>query len=445
MRSFLQKLRLYLIVYPLLRVKNKIELLTFKRALKIGTLQLQQLKYLIREMDPKARLEGHDADFDKTVHVAAFRLLKPEIFGKDPDFPARDVPAEEIYDELKALYSEIQTNVDAIVQEISQEPRVRQVLIHYSLIQHFLEMSKKNSAVAEYHLTRATKMDSGVIPLTIRDLYSLKRTVRKEMVALRENIADREALKIEIAAIEIVALLSIVSSFFLISGYLYNRLLFGEFGIDVSKFFTLSDYIASSISQIGHTFAATLLSLVAFFLGEHFASRKSRVQLSYEQKKPDYWLYVSLPIILSGAVWDYFYNVKGFYTSMYFAIILLALILLPNLCWKYFSKPRPALYGLLFIVYSFASLWMNLGHTIDDLRYEELQKQKKYALKFKGNISLPPSDFVLLAANSDFVFLLAENRKVHIYSKDLLQYLEQRQKGVGSNPFFLFPRRNGLD
>ena len=99
------------------------------------------------------------------------------------------------------------------------------------------------------------------MPLTIRDLYSLKRTVRKKMVALRENIADREALKIEIATKEIMALLSVVSSFFLISGYLYNRLLFGEFGIDVSKFFTLSDYIASSVSQIGYTFAATFLSL----------------------------------------------------------------------------------------------------------------------------------------------------------------------------------------
>ena len=135
MRSFLQEFRLNLIVYPLLRVRNKIELLTFKRALKTGTLLLQQLEqqleYLIREMDPKASLEGHDADFDKTAHVAAFRLLTPEIFEKDPDFPSRDVPAEEIYDELKALYSEIQTNVDAIVQEISQEPRVRQVLIHY--------------------------------------------------------------------------------------------------------------------------------------------------------------------------------------------------------------------------------------------------------------------------------------------------------------------------
>lgn len=346
MRNSLQKLRQKLIVLPLLKLGCKIELLEFKRALKVDTLLLQKLKYLIREMNPKARLEGHDEDFDKTVYIAAFRLLKPEIFGKDPDFPSRDVPVEEIYDELKALYSKIQTNVDAIVQEISQEPRVRQVLIHCSLIQHFLEKRKKNSAVAEYHLARATKMDSGVIPLTVRDLYSLKRTVRKEMVALREIIADREALKIEIAAKEIVALLSIVSSFFLISGYLYNRLLFEEFGIDVSKFFTLSDYIASSVSQIG---------------------------------------------------------------------------------------------------YSFASLWMNLGHTIDDLRYKELQKQKKYAVKFKENISLPPSDFVLLAANSDFVFFLDENRKVHIYSKDLLQHLEQRQKGVGSNPFFLFPRRNGLE
>ena len=84
---------------------------------------------------------------------------------------------------------------------------------------------------------------------------------------------------------------------------------------------------------------------------------------------------------------------------------------------------------------------MNLGYTIDALRYEELQKQKKYEVKFKENISLPPSDFVLLTANSDFVFLLDKNRKVHIYSKDLVQYLEQNQKRVGSNPFLSISKK----
>ena len=445
MRNFLQKLWQNLMVFPLLKLGCKIEPLMVKHALKVRRLLSQKLEYLIWEMRPKARLAGSDADFDRIVHVAAFRLLKPEIFGKAPDFPSSDVPDEEIYDELQYMYSEIETDVDSIVQEISQEPRVSQVLIAYSLIQHFLAMRKKNEAVAEYHLTRARGMEPGVIPLTDKDLYSLKRTMRKEMVALRDIFAARKALKIEFTATEIVALLSVASSFFLISGYLYNRLLFREFGIDVSKFFTLSDYIASSVSQIGATFASAFLSLVAFFWGEHLVSRKSLFQHRYDQKKFAFLPSALVGMSLTFVVLGYFDNVKLFYTGLYLSIILLALFLLPDLCRKYFNKPRPAHYVLLFIVYSFSYLWLSLGYTIDDLRYEELQKQKKYDVEFKENISLPSSDFVLLAANSDFFFFLDENRKVHIYSKDLVQYLEQRQKKVGLNPFFLFPRRNGLD
>ena len=441
MKKLLRKHRLHLLLF-FLRLAYRIKRLRFKRALDVGFLLLLKLKYLIREMTLEARLEGDDEAFDGVVHVAALRLLKPEIFGIDDDFPTEDIPDEhrETYDERSALYSKFKKDVDPIVQKMEEEQNVKQVLSDYWLIQHFVENRLKNNSVAQYYLSRAKKMGLGAIPLTNRDIRQLKRQLQKDITMLRDTIADRKAFKIDISTSEIAVLISAASPLFFISGYLYNYLLLGEFGVDVSKFFTLSDYISSSISRIGYTFSATVWGTIFFFLGDHSASRKSIAQISYEHKGRRIHSLIIIATALIGTIVGYFQNIQLFYSFGYFTAISLSMFLLPDMCQKYFKKPIPAQYILIFIFCFFAHLWASLGSTIDEFRYEELHSMKAYDVKLRDSLSLPTSDFVLIAANSGFFFFLDQNRKLHILRKDQVEYLKQRQP-EDTNRFWIFLSR----
>ena len=393
-------------------------------------------------MTLETRLEGDDEAFDRVVQVAALRLLKPEIFGIDDDFPVEDIPDghREIYDEPNALYSQFKEDVDSIIKKIEEEQRVKQILSDYWLIQHFIKNSLKNNSVAQYYLSRAKKMVLGAIPLTDRDIRHLKRKLKKDIVRLRDMIADRKALKIDISASGIAVLVSVASPFFFISGYLYNYLLLGEFGVNVSKFFTLSDYIASSISRIGYTFSATVWGTIFFFLGDHSASRKSIAQISYELKGRRIHSLIIIATTLIGTIVGYFQNIQLFYFFGYFTAISLSMFLLPGMCQKYFKQPIPAQYILIFIFCFFAHLWASLGSTIDEFRYEEPHSINAYDVKLKDSLSLSTSDFVLIAANSGFFFFLDQNRRLHILRKDQVEYLEQRQP-KDTNRFWIFPSR----
>lgn len=441
MRKLLQKHRLHLLLF-FLKLAYKIKQLRFKRAIDVGSLLLLKMKNLIRKMTLEARLEGDDEAFDGVVHVAALRLLKPEIFGIDDNFPTEDIPDEhrETYDKPNALYSKFKKDVDSIVEKIEEEQSVKQILSDYCLIQHFVEIGLENDSFAQYHLSRAKKMGLGVTPLTNRDIRQLKRKLKKDIAKLRDTIADRKALKIDISASEIVVLISAASSLFLISGYLYNYLLLGEFGVDVSKFFTLSDYISSSISRIGYTFSATVWGTIFFFLGDHSASRKSIAQISYGHKGRRIHSLIIIATALIGTIVEYFQNIQLFYSFGYFTAIFLSMFLLPNMCQKYFKKPIPAQYILIFIFCFFAHLWASLGSTIDEFRYEELHSINAYDVKLKDSLSLSTSDFVLIAANSGFFFFLDQNRRLHILRKDQVEYLEQRQP-EDTNRFWIFPSR----
>ena len=329
-----------------------------------------------------------------------------------------------------------------MVQKIANDLHVKRVLRDYWLILNLRENIDENETLAEYNLKRAAKLGLEAALLSYRDLKSLERTTRRDAVALRESVADREALKVDFSALGVAVLVTVVSALFTISGYLYNHELFSAFGVDVSKFFTLSDYIASSVSRLSNSFFSVAIFIVAFFVGHHSSSRKSIAQQNYEKNKPEYWPYFIIGVLAIGTVIGYYKsNMDRFYFAGCFTAIWLGMCFLPKIYKKYFKKSNATMYALIFIVCFIAEVWRSVGTTIDMFRYEDLSKIEAYDIQLKDTSLFSTSDHLLIAANSGFLFFLDEERKIHILSKDHLQYFVQRQKEVGVDPFFLYPER----
>lgn len=420
---------------------NKSNLFNFKRTLKLRTLLVLKLNYLIKAEFLTTHDLGSDEEFERIAFIAAQKLLRPEIFNANDDSPVGDYPAD-LKETLLTEYSEKKSDVDSIIEEISCKKQVMQTMCDYWQIQNFLEsqMSKQDKDKVQYYLSQIESLGFTPTVLAFKDLRPMRRVVKKDIKDLKEAISDHEALKINISTTGIVVLVSVASPLFLITGYLYNSFLFSSFGIDVSKFFTLLDYIAASASKLGYTLFSAGLGTLSYFLGAHSYSRKPIAEKMRLRDKPMYSHYLITAGFFILSVVGYFSDIRMFYNNALFTIICLSLLLLPRICLKYFEKPLPILFVFVFVICFFANLWASLGKTINELKYGEFATMKTYDIKLEDSLSsIPTSNFVLITGNSSFFFFLDQNRKIHIINKDQVESLKQK-KEAGSKRSFLFPR-----
>jgi len=352
MLRFLRAIKTNLIVIPLVKLEYKLELFIFKRAVKVRLLLTQNLRYQLRILDPNARLEGYDEKYDLIVHLTALKFLNPEIFEDNPPtFLFNDLRDElkRIYSDRKAEYVKNKDEVDSLIGAHKQNEHIVKIICRYNLVNHFTANYQKKNKEADYYLAKAQKIDPQASPLNNNDLFSLDRSLRKDINKLRGDIADRQAIKISLSMERVGGVISVVSTFFLISGYLYNHFLLGEFGIQISKYFALSDYFASSIEVIRYSASGAAVGLVSYFLGVHHASRKSYAQIEYERKKREYWPYMIFFASLAGLIRGYFVDLEIFYQASYVFIILATMYFVPRLAVKYFKEPLAAIFVLVFV------------------------------------------------------------------------------------------------
>lgn len=426
MVRFLRNIKTNLILLPLIRLTYKLKIFIFKRALKVRQLVKQKLLYRIRLLEPTAHLEGYDKEFDIVVNLSSLKLLTPEIFDDSPPkFLYENLPEElkKLYSDRKSEYVEKKNAVDSLVEKVEKDTDVIKLIESYNLLRHFEGSYLKKKDEADYYLSKAQKTNPTVTLLKPNDLFSLERSLRKDINRIRDALSDREAIKISLSIQNAGAVISLVSSVFLISGYLYNRFLLGEFGIEVSNFFTLTDYLASSIEAIRYSVSGAVIGMVSYFLGIHSASRKSVAQIEFERKKRQYWPYIILLISIFYAIFTYIRNSIVFYDSVYIIILFATMLSAPWLARRYFREAQVVSFIIVFIFTFSGHMFMSLGKTIHRLKYDSQEKVERYKIIFKEGIPIEPAKLVLITGNSNYLFLLDEDKNAIIMPKDQVQYI----------------------
>lgn len=404
----------------------KLKLFIFKRALKVRQLVKQNLLHRIRLLEPNARLEGADEEFDIVINLSSLKLLTPEIFDNHPPtFLYENLPEElkKLYSDRKSEYLERKNKVDSLVERVEKDTDIIKLMESYNLLRHFEGSYLKKKDEADYYLSKAQKINAKAIPLKTNDLFALERSLRKDINRMRDAISDREAVKISLSIQNAGALISVVSSVFLISGYLYNRFLLGAFGIEVSKFFTLTDYLASSIEAIRYSASSAVIGIVSYFLGVHSTSRKSVMQIEFERKRREYWPYIILMISIFSAIFAYTKNSIIFYTDVYIIILFTTFLSAPWLAKRYFKEPLVALFIIVFIFTFSGHVFMSVGKTIHRLKYDSREKIERYEVIFKKEIPIESSKLILITGNSNYLFFLDEDKNAFIIPRDQVEYI----------------------
>ena len=409
----------------------------FARATKLRSCLWWKLKYQLRLLDDAACSEGFDPNFDKVVHLTALRLAVPDAFDEnlhtllsDDPFPILTPP-----DESKRLQLDYEQNKDVVDQLIAGQrgaAAIRTTLGRYFQVVSFIQNHLGNKKGQEYYANSARSYDPEVSVPDVKTFRAQIHETRREIKNLKASISDRETFKISLSSQNPTAVLTVLSALFLVSGYLYSRAFLGHFGVEVAKYFSLSDYVAASINGIRYAVVAAIMGSLGCFLGVHSLSRMSyaeAVQTSSERR-----IYASLvtATFCVGAVTAYVQDSETFYGIAALFIFLLSLRPVSWLIRRYFEEKDGILaFVLVLLVLTFSlHLFASVRRDIHRIEHAEASALKQYDISFKGPVAFNTETTVLLAANSGYLFLRdTASGKVYIIPRDQVQNISVRNEG----------------
>lgn len=352
------------------------------------------------------------------INSAIALVVRSRIF----ELPKPELKEEIDENQVQSLY-DLMIHEDWVRKTISKYYLIEAFYYSYALTSELL----KEKSVQSYEKSKL--YDSTANLIGYDDIGSMNKEIKTDLKILQKEMRKLNAEKIEseklkiirpisITSTHIMFVLSLFSTLFVISGFIYNKLFFNSFGISVGDFFSISDYLASSVDVIMATVISSALGLAFYFWGLSSAlSEELRAeQFETDSKKEDY----VIPIIVStssiGLVAHSYHTGELHSLFLYvltFFILMHVFYRLP--IWKYIENRAPVGAALLSIIY----FSLHLGISIKD----EVQsiKSGSYKSSYKIQYKVPyPSreDNEFIASNSGYVFVWDSKREhMNIISK----------------------------
>ena len=168
---------------------------------------------------------------------------------------------------------------------------------------------------------------------------------------------------------------SLFSSIFLISGFAYNRIFFGQLGIDVSDFFSITDYLASSIDMLASTLISTSIGMMFFWWGVSSAVNNYLHEEQFEtmNRKVDYAGYFLLTnvIICTIGIVTYAYKTGEISTLFLYPLVLILImgIFYRIPLWKYVENRAPVGAVAISLMLFGLHLGFSIKHKLDDIKH----------------------------------------------------------------------------
>ena len=235
-----------------------------------------------------------------------------------------------------------------------------------------------------------------------------------------ENGSER---KLTFKISEIQTLYLSFTAIFICTGFFYNYVFLRLFGIRAELFFTLQDYLASSIEKVYLIFTAILVAsgashVIRYMLKEQNAVLRHRLILATLYVFPALLLSAGLFIIITLD------NPTGYYL-LSFAIYITS----DYLMFRLIFKGDHVSYSRFFILTVFLLYLLLIGSTIiidrDAVYKEPLRELKRYRVRFDKSVSLDEGPLILLEANSNFFFFYDKQlKRAVVLRKEMVDYIE---------------------
>ena len=245
------------------------------------------------------------------------------------------------------------------------------------------------------------------------DFANIRSEFRKKFKAENNVFRESRAKLIDFSLEKLTPFLPWISLLFIFAGYIHTRFIYGYFGIEVDQFFSLNDYLSSSIEEI----TSALLSMTGIFLAIIYLYRNEWAWELY--KRTAIRLYELLSTFFLGSCFAYLYkgNVpESPYGSIVVVVISCAVVISSSritfyVVRRYFRNSTKISVILLVLIGFFSGIAFSTYSEIKNI------KDGRPGLEFEIKAEtgeFTQEDFTFIGGNSRYIFLLAEGGSIEI-------------------------------
>ena len=253
--------------------------------------------------------------------------------------------------------------------------------------------------------------------------YRYRKKIRAEHRKIEHQKTRRVEFRIELFA-QFLPLLSLLA---LIAGYLHTKFFYSYFGIKAELYFSISDYLASSVEQIQHSFFGMAGFLIGTLIADADYTATNRYAFDRQVRSFSRLYFISLVFAVSLLIATYI--LKSISPATIFAIFVVAfypvLRLVLFVSFKYFNNPKLVYSTLMGLILFFASLTYGtvgriyaLGEDRSETKYEFELEGKKYTSE----------EATLIGASSRYIFILFDKGTVGVVTLEKIERYTYRGK-----------------
>ncbi len=267
-------------------------------------------------------------------------------------------------------------------------------------------------------------------PLSHSDVWALYVETRVELKSSWRLLRETKAQKLDFRLNELALLIPWISSVLVCSGYIYISTVYGHFQIDPAKFFSIGDYLSSSLEQIDHA----LFALMGYVLGVIHGYRRQFMFPRFPNKEDTLGVWwPELLTVTAGTVgllftywhWDTISAIRGVHTPL---LILLLMTVQSPLIWltgRYFKNSLSVGIFAITLIIFLGSMFISAKARISDITSDAISSPFVVVSKEKKYTQL---DYKIIGANSRYMFFW--NRKsgvevVPLRSIDQMSFLDE--------------------
>lgn len=427
------------VAFPLYRLARKLELWQFKRAIRLRSLAKLNVMLDIRLSDPKANQEGYDKSQDTIIYTAADKITNPEWFDEALSKEWKRKPFQDNPDRLASLvvdYTNNSDEVEKLIELASTNLYVKKWLSTYLRIQCYI-VSKLGEAAdiheTKYWAVRLAELDDNAEPIKTSEIESLISQAKRDLKASRFALSDREAMKIPLSFEWVGSIISMLSALLLFSGFTYTFVFYGFFGVPISHYFSVADYVSSSIEQLYAVFFSVFLGLAFVFFGAHAASRRPTIVIEEQRKKPDHFNIFVSGVIVIALIGGLFNGGRLLHQSIGLSILLAGFLIIPHLAARFFNDRLRAMF-MLVVVFTLAS---HVYRTVHSNIYDVLEGEavpricEQFHISSADDNIMPPCGSAVIGLTERYVFIFDKEK-----SNTVILPRSRVTQGVFRSPLF---------
>ncbi|VAW73735.1 hypothetical protein MNBD_GAMMA14-2377 [hydrothermal vent metagenome] len=333
-------------------------------------------------------------------------------------------------------------DIDMLIITLSADDNIKTLLCNYYRVASFRyyaygPLGWFDDEVKE-NLDKAREFDEGAKKLTSVEFSELKKFLKSEDKKLKKDISKRAKERIEthkesfmpkiqITGAALGFVFSFTSMMFLVSGFLYQYFVLGHFGVNVSDFFSITDYIASSTEVILPSVIATVFGLLPALFGLAHRAQKTAIQEQYDIKEKgpstlDLIMYAIGPTLVFLLFLDYHLNEKVYVEGVTVLVLWGFIIVFVKFNLKnYFNNSAPVSFGLLAIVIFSLKITDRIHSDIKIIEAGEYKNE--YQISFTSTYN-EFHGYRFVSSNSTYIFLYdADNNRISVIPTSGVRYI----------------------